>query len=98
MKTIFTFTAWCGYKGTRQEQVTMSHLKRLIRDIRSPKFSHARTRRWCGQEIASIYHRDPESPSGVSLVSGGDDRIIAALLRRYKRVASLSPTEGLRRY
>lgn len=96
MQTKFTFKAWCGYNGTREETVTMSRLKKMIAAIRAPQFSHARCRRWCGQEIASIYHRDPQSPSGVMLASAGDDTIVSHLLRRYKKTSPLSPTEGLR--
>jgi hypothetical protein len=95
MKTQFSFTAWCGYKGTQEKTISMSKLKALIRAIRSPHFTHARTRRWCGQEIASIYHRDPKSPCGVLLQIGGDDAVVSFLLRRYKNTSPLSPTEGL---
>lgn len=95
MKTKFQFTAWCGYNGTRIETVTMSTLKECIRAIRSPKFAHGRCRRWCGQEIGYIYHRDPASPSGKFLVAASEHSVVSHLLERYRRPSCLSPTEML---
>jgi len=97
MQTKFKYQASSKYaaSGKIENEIKLSHLKQLIRDIRSPLFTHARTRNWCGAEIATIYHRAGSSPSGVLGQSGGDDSLVAFLLRRYKRTSPLSPTEGL---
>lgn len=73
-----------------------------IRDaIASPQFTHARARP-AGHDregrqtySVTIYHRDPESPSGVRAVAGGPDRVVDPLLRDLRGTGALSPTEGL---
>ena len=67
-----------------------------IRDaIEDPKFSHSRSRHWCGAWLTYIYHRDPESPSGVKLAAAGDAVIVDPIIREIRNTSPLSPTEGL---
>lgn len=95
MRTKVTYTAYCGYDGTQQKEISLARVKALIRAIKSPNYSHARTRFWCGQTMTTIYHRDKTSPSGVLSHDGADDAVVSFLLRRYRNNSPLSPTEGL---
>ena len=62
--------------------------------LASDGFSHARCRRWCGAMIVYVYHRDPESPSGVWLAASAvESPEIDGLFRKYNRPSPLSPTE-----
>lgn len=62
--------------------------------IRHPNFSHARAGRGCWRDTVNIYHRDPTSPSGVIMVSGGYASEVDPLLRAIRHTSALSPTEG----
>lgn len=62
--------------------------------VRSPLFSHARTKRWCGVEVTYLYHRDPESPSGVRLAACGRADEVDPVLRAFRSTSPLSPTEA----
>ena len=44
--------------------------------------------------IVKIYHRYPESPTGVYLASSGTAQEADPLLRRLRNTSALSPTEG----
>lgn len=68
-------------------------IARLRDAIRSPLFSHTRARPWCGVTIVSIYHRDPNSPTGVHGVDGDEESIVEPLLREARHAMPLSPTE-----
>ncbi len=61
--------------------------------IANPAFSHARAGDGCWRDTVWIYHRDPESPSGVTLAVGGDKSIVDPLLRAKRASSPLSPAE-----
>jgi hypothetical protein len=94
MKIKFEFQFLYNDEKPAKETVSLRELKRIIRAIKSPNFTHARFRSWCGGTV-SIYHKEPLSPSGVMLAAGGRPALIDPLLKRYKRTSPLSPTEGL---
>ncbi len=73
--------------------VTLAQAKELFRAIRSPRFSHARTRNFCRQDCTSVYHYDTSSPSGFLIAGGNAGPLVEAILERCKRTSSLSPTE-----
>lgn len=73
----------------------MTHGEQIRAAIESPQFSHARWRMWCGQECVYIYHRQPDSPSGVHLVISGHPSEVDPILREVRNTSPLSPTEGL---
>jgi hypothetical protein len=77
------------------EYTTFSQARRAFRAARSPQFSHARSRPWCGAWVTHVYLQDPSSPSGVISAASGDDAVISAILKRCGRTSPLSPTEGL---
>ncbi len=62
--------------------------------IKSPLFSHARAGNLIYSGCTLIYHRDSESPSGVSLICVGDAHIVDPLIRELRNTSALSPTEG----
>lgn len=65
-----------------------------VRDaIAHPSFSHARAGDGCWRDVRWIYHRDPDSPSGVSLAAGGDASEVEPLLRELRHTSPLSPEE-----
>jgi len=70
----------------------MASLEELRAALTSSKFSHARSRNFCGW-VTHIYHRDPESPTGVRLACGGDAKIVDPLIRELRKTSPLSPTE-----
>lgn len=85
--------------GCARDQESIPTLREAIE---SPKFTHSRARP-CGHDADHktvytiyIYHRDPESPSGVYLAAGGPEYLVAPLLREARKAGALSPTEGLR--
>jgi len=68
-------------------------IKKLIEDIRNKKFTHARYRPGFG--VATIYHRDFNSPSGVMRVNGAHDTLVTEICRRYNKAAPISSTEQI---
>lgn len=70
----------------------VDNLSALVRD---PAYSHSRARKWCGVWIASIYHFDPASPSGVLMVGEDTEEKVSAALIAAGLPSALSPTEGL---
>jgi len=74
----------------------MTFLKHMTPEeaLAHPNFSHARAKSWCRQWVIYIYHRDPESPTGVQMAAGAPDTPeLEALFRKYNRPSPLSPTE-----
>jgi len=63
--------------------------------VASPRFSHARARRWGGAWIVHVYHRDPTSPSGVMCAAGASQSLADPIIAEFKRAGALSPTERL---
>ena len=61
--------------------------------IRHPDYAYTRTRQWCGQWIATVYHRVASSPSGVLAVHGDTDEIVTACLYRCGKTSPLGPGE-----
>ena len=63
--------------------------------IESPFFSHARRGQGCWREVVWIYHRDPNSPSGVNLAEIDEEyhAVEAEALLRIRGTSPLSPTE-----
>ena len=59
----------------------------------SPAFSHCRAGDGCWRDVVWIYHRAPESPSGVLLAAAGDKDVVEPLLRAAQNTSPLSPTE-----
>jgi hypothetical protein len=96
MKTKFEFeyTYQSAHLGntSAKETVSLTDLKRIVRAIRSPKYTHSRFRAFCGG-MTSIYHRDPTSPSGVLKVAAGRPALVDPLIRKYRDNSPLSPTE-----
>lgn len=60
--------------------------------LTSPNYAYSRERTYGTQ----IYHKDPTSPTGVSLAGGMGNAIADTMLRKYGHTSSLSPTEDLR--
>lgn len=77
------------------EDLPYSAVKKLIRAVRSPNYIHSRTRYFCRQDCASVYHQDAKSPSGKMLAAGGPDVLVAEVLKRNRKTSPLSPTEML---
>ena len=46
----------------------------------SPLHSHSRTRSWCRAELTYIYHRNPESPSNVTLAAAGTASVVDPII------------------
>jgi hypothetical protein len=67
----------------------------LIDAVNSPLFAHARRGSGCWRDVVWIYHRDPTSPSGVTLAPIEDvytaEQADNAL--RERSTSALSPTE-----
>lgn len=61
--------------------------------VRDPNFSHARQGDGCWRDVVWIYHRDPKSPSGVTLAVGGDSAVVDPIIRKMRQTSALSPTE-----
>lgn len=61
--------------------------------IESPLFSHARAGDRIYTGCVLVYHRNPDSPSGVSLACVGDAAIVDPLIREIRNTSALSPTE-----
>jgi hypothetical protein len=57
--------------------------------IEAETFSHARFR----FGLVHVYHRDVDSPSGVTLAACGREQIVEPLLREAGRPGAISPTE-----
>lgn len=71
-----------------------NHTQMSVREaITHPSFSHARAGSGCWRDVRWIYHRDKSSPSGVSLVAGGDASEVEPILRETRNTSPLSPTE-----
>lgn len=68
-----------------------------LRGLRRGEMQHARYRDGCGQGAFYIYRRDTASPSGVRLELTVEACPEAEEILREKRIAALSPTEGLQR-
>lgn len=60
--------------------------------IHHPNFSHARQGTGCWRDQVWVYHRDPESPSGVLAVAAGPSAEVGPILRE-RGTSPLSPTE-----
>ena len=67
--------------------------------IQHPAYSHSRARP-TGRDrnhrttySITLYHRDAESPSGVTAAGGGPESIVAPLLAELRKGGALSPTE-----
>lgn len=76
-----------------QEITEAEKLAQIEAAIASPEFSHARAGDGCWRDTIWVYHRNPDSPSGVTLAVGGDKSIVEPLLRARKNTSPLSPTE-----
>ena len=61
--------------------------------VRDPAFSHARRGDGCWRDVVWVYHRDPKSPSGVTLAVGGDASVVDPIIRAVRHSSALSPTE-----
>lgn len=61
--------------------------------VRNPMFSHARQGTGCWRNLVWIYHRDLNSPSGVTLAVGGDASMVDPIIREFQHTSALSPTE-----
>lgn len=61
--------------------------------LQSPAFSHCRAGDGCWRDVTFIYHRVPDSPSGVVCAAGGDRTVVEPMLRDIRRTSPLSPTE-----
>jgi len=95
MKTTFEYQyTYRGHAGDQKinETITLAEMKKLVRAINSPDFSHARFREFCGGTVI-IYHRNQGSPSGVLSAGGGRLELVDPLLRHYRNTSPLSPTE-----
>jgi hypothetical protein len=89
------FAPFSNYCDICQEKRDTDNAQRCEEAIQSPKFTHARARKSCGQWDVHIYHRDRTSPSGVRLAASGPESLVEGLLRQYGKPSPLSPTEGL---
>lgn len=95
MKTKYAYS-YRSYSGHLIEgETSLSDLRKIFRAIRSPRYTHSRTRQWCMQDVCSIYHRDSSSPSGKILAASGPDCVVNTVLSRCKKTSPLSPTEML---
>jgi hypothetical protein len=68
---------------------------KLAEAINHPAFSHARQGSGCWRDVVWVYHRDPGSPSGVTLAPISEEYTAAeadALLCG-RHTSALSPTE-----
>ncbi len=61
--------------------------------IRHPDYSHSRRGNGCWRDVVWIYHRNPASPSGVTLAASGDASAVEPLLRSLVNNSPLSPRE-----
>lgn len=89
-----------AYTNTRSgrkeiETISFSRAKQIIAAATSSAYAYSRTRSRMGYEAAAIYHRDPQSPSGVLLATYGPDALVTEILRRNGKTSPLSPTEML---
>jgi hypothetical protein len=72
---------------------TTPELEQIDAAIRSPHFSHTRIGDRVFRGYTLIYHFDPASPSGVSLVCAGESPVVDPLIRRLRATSPLSPGE-----
>ncbi len=71
-------------------------INRTIRAIQDKDYSHSRAGRNGADQLnglTHIYHRDPKSPTGVTLAMTTESPIAEFLLRLFKNNSPLSPTE-----
>ena len=61
--------------------------------VSHPDFSHSRQGSGCWRDLVYIYHRNPKSPTGVTLAMSGDASIVDPIIRRLRNTSALSPTE-----
>lgn len=61
--------------------------------VRHPAFSHARQGTGCWRDLVFIYHRNPDSPAGVTLALGADAAIANPILRAVQNTSALGPAE-----
>jgi hypothetical protein len=61
--------------------------------VNHENFSHTRMGDGCWREVVWIYHHDPKSPSGVSLVGSTSEAVLYSS-RRPPGSAALSPREA----
>ncbi len=73
--------------------MTMASLAAIRAAIESPLFSHARAGDCIYTGCVLIYHREPDSPSGVKLACVGDAEMVDPLVREIRNTSALSPTE-----
>lgn len=78
---------------TETETLSFSRVKQIIRAVKSEFYAYSRTRERIGYEATAIYHRRPDSPSGVTVATFGPDALVTEILRRNKQTSPLSPTE-----
>lgn len=67
----------------------------IIKALQSSDFMYSRTRKVISTYSTQIYHKDPLSPSGVLMAISDDSEIVDPLIREYRNISPLSPTEGL---
>jgi hypothetical protein len=97
---------FCGYlRGCRKmsetpefQKVDGAQLAEIIAAIRSPDFTHARTRYFMGHGTTYLYGRDHvgianNCGSGVICYARGPSPIVDILLEQFGRTSPLSPTE-----
>lgn len=61
--------------------------------IEAKAFSHARAGVGCWRGQFLIYHRDPESPTGVRHILTAREKVVEPILRLLGRPGALSPVE-----
>lgn len=77
----------------KRERAMTTTSEQIEAAIRDPNFSHSRAGDGCWRDVRWIYHRDPESPTGVKLAIGGDAAVVEPLIRSIRSTSPLSPTE-----
>ncbi len=80
------------YYNNNREPMTYSQVKTIVLALRSEKFSHARFDPRFGG-LTHIYHRNPQSPTGVYHSATGPSMFVDKMIRRYRNTSPLSPTE-----
>jgi hypothetical protein len=71
----------------------MSTIQQIEAAVRSPNFAYGRAGDRLFRGMTMIYHRHPESPSGVLLECAGEAAIVDPLIRKHQLTSALSPTE-----
>ena len=83
--------AYVSIIGTGNTDMTTA--QEITAAVTNPNFSHARQGTGCWRGVVYVYHRDPESPTGVKLALGGDSSVVDPIIREHRRTSALSPTE-----